>query len=118
MKNKDILKLCPNFYKIVNFEYLENDFISENIINIYQEYVFNVDYTNSDNLKEIKELDKIIARYIDDYYFRVELQYNLKRVQIKKNESNLLKVIIENIFRIFNLYEEGTTRKIHVTRWI
>ena len=28
-KNKQILKHCPNFYKIVNFEFFEDDKLSE-----------------------------------------------------------------------------------------
>ncbi len=117
-KNKIILKHCPNFYKIINFEYYEGDLISDKLIKIYQDYIFKVDINDEEALKDIENLDKIIARYFDDYYFRTEMQNGLKKIRVNINEKNILQIIIENIFKIFDKYEEGTTRKIYVTRWI
>ena len=37
--NKQILKYCPNFYKIINFNPISGDELSEKIIKIYQEYI-------------------------------------------------------------------------------
>ena len=31
-KNKQILKHCPNFYKIMNFEYYEDDLLSDKLL--------------------------------------------------------------------------------------
>ena len=39
-KNKIILKHCPNFYKIINFEFLEEDSISAKLIGIYENFIF------------------------------------------------------------------------------
>ena len=82
-KNKDILKHCPNFYKIISFEYYDNDYISEKIITLYQDYIFNVNIYNDNDIKTIANLDKVLAKYIDDYYFRIELQNGLKQIKIK-----------------------------------
>ncbi len=117
-RNKLIIKQCPNFYKIVNFEYLENDFISEKLIELYQEYIFRIDINNIEDINRIKVLDKVVARYIDDYYFRSEMKNSLPKIKINRNVPDLAKAIIENILKIFDIYEEGTTRKIRITRWI
>ena len=36
--NKEVLKYCPNYYNIVNFDFSENDLISEKLISIYKSY--------------------------------------------------------------------------------
>ena len=36
-KNKQILKYCPNFYKIINFDFFEDDHFTEKLIAIYEE---------------------------------------------------------------------------------
>ena len=38
-KNKEVLKYCPNFYKIVNFVYDENDYITDKLIKLM---IFNI----------------------------------------------------------------------------
>ena len=38
-KNKQIIKYCPNFYKIINYEILEGDVLTYKIISIYQDYL-------------------------------------------------------------------------------
>ena len=45
-KNKQILRHCPNFYKIMNFEYFEDDKLSEKLLDVYEEFVFKVDLNN------------------------------------------------------------------------
>ena len=42
MNSKDILKYCPNYYNIVNFDFNESDIISEKLINIYKNYILSV----------------------------------------------------------------------------
>mgnify|MGYP003308419335 CR=1 FL=1 len=38
-KNKIILKHCPNFYKIINFEFADDDRITSKLIEIYKDYI-------------------------------------------------------------------------------
>ena len=117
-KNKVILKYCPNFYKIINFEYLENDYITERLINIYRDFIFNVDTTSEAKIKQAVELDSVLAKYIDDYLFRKEMKYELVQLRIRKDEDNMVEAIVSNIVKIFNRYQEGFTRKIYISKWI
>ncbi len=116
-RNKIILKNCPNFYKIINFDYPEGDNISERLITIFQEYIFSVDINDTDELKKITELDKVLNKYIDDYLFRKEMRYGLLQLRFKKDDD-LLRAITEQILRLFSNYEEGLTRNIYFSRWI
>ena len=40
--NKKIIKLCPNYYKIIEFNPIDEDDISDKIISIYKEYIFSI----------------------------------------------------------------------------
>lgn len=116
-KNKIILKHCPNFYKINNFEFDEEDYITLKILNIYEDYIFNIDETNEIELKKIEDLDYVLSKYIDDYSFRKDVQQGLLNIRVKRN-ANIVETIINAILKIFEKYEEGYTRNIYFARWV
>lgn len=116
--NKVVLKYCPNFYKIVNFNYDESDYITEKLFSIYEDYIFKIDIHNIDEIENAKNLDYVLGKYIDDYLFRKELSKELLQVRIKKNCTDIIKAIVESIISIFNRYQEFTTRNIYISRWI
>ena len=66
-KNKQVLKHCPNFYKIINFDYFEEDDLSEKLIDIYHRFVFMVDVSDSKQVKRLEELDLIFNRLKTKY---------------------------------------------------
>lgn len=115
--NRKALKYCPNFYKIVNFDFNEDDFISARLISVYKEFIFMVDLSLPENVEKIEMLDTTINKYIDDYFFRKEMKLSLKEIQIKKNE-NILFTVVEKILSIYDRYENDFTRNIYISRWI
>lgn len=115
--NKQIVAMCENFYKIINFEPLEGDKITEKLIRIYQEYIFNIDINDQEAVTSVVQLDSVLGKYINDYGFRKELQKEIVKIRIDRTK-NVLKQFIDNIIRIFNSYEEYTTRVIYISRWI
>ena len=116
-KNKIILKHCPNFYKINNFEFDEEDYISLKIVNIYSDYIFNIDENNSEEIKKIEELDIILSKYIDDYVFRKEIKEGLLNIKVKRG-TNIIETIVNALLHLFEKYEEGYTRNIYFARWV
>ncbi len=116
-KNKQILRHCPNFYKIVNFEYYEDDKLSEKLIDIYQEYVFKVDLTNKNQVVKLEQLDIVLGKYIEDHFFRKELRVEMKRIKVRKDED-ILNAIVNWIIKVFDNYEEGYTKNIYFSRWL
>jgi len=117
-KNKEILKQCPNFYKIMNFDYFENDTISEKLITIYESFIFTINPEDKQSLKKVNDLDKALAKYIDDYIFRKEMKNELVQIKIRKDEENMLEAIVLHIIRIFDRNQEGFTKNIYISRWI
>lgn len=117
-RNKEVLNHCPNFYKIVNFAYDENDYISDKLISIYKDYIFKINIANSDEVETVKMIDYVLGKYIDDYLFRKELYKELPQVRIKKNCTDILRAIVDSVIAIFHNYEEYSTRRIYISRWI
>lgn len=115
--NKQILNYCKNYYKIIDFNFNEEDFITEKLIKIYKKFIFNVDINNTNEVNKVVELDNILNLYIEDYEFRGELQKEIVKVRVKK-DSNILVSLIESIIKIFTDYEEYTTKKIYIAKWI
>lgn len=114
---KEVLKYCPYYYDIINFDFQEEDIISDKLITIYKRYIFNADITNPEELSDVKELDHIIHLYIEDYDFRKQMQQEIVKIKVKR-DTNILKSIIDSIIKIFTRYEEYTTRKIYISKWI
>ena len=113
-KNKQILKYCPNFYKIINFEYLEDDFITYKLISVYEDYIFD---SKNEDFETITKLDYAVNKYIDDYFFRKEMKRGLTEIRVKKDD-NIIKTIVDSVIRLSDNYDMGFTRNIYFARWI
>lgn len=118
MNASDIVKYCPNYNTITNFEFLESDSISNTLVKFYKQYVNQIDQNDIESIKKATEVDNIIMKYINDYIFRKEMKKGLLQIKVKKSVDNVLKVIIDNIIKIFERYQEFATRKIYISRWI
>lgn len=116
-QNKEVLKYCSNYYNIVNFDFVEGDVISERLVKLYKQYIFNANINSEEEIEKIKELDRVVNIYIEDYEFRNQLQKEILKVKVKR-EGNIIREFIDSILKIFNDYEEYTTRKIYIAKWI
>ena len=116
-KSKQIIENCPNFYKIVNFDYFEDDNFTASLIKIYRTYIFSIDPLNEEELNKVFTLDKVLAKYIDDYIFRKTMKFELTQIKIT-NKDDLLQKLVNSILGIFEKFEEGRTRNIYIARWL
>lgn len=116
-KNKQILKHCPNYYKIMDFEFYEDDKLSLKLLDVYEDYVFKVDIANKNQVVKLEQLDLILGKYIDDYFFRKELRSEMQKIRVRKDED-ILTAIVDWIIKVFDNYEVGYTRNIYFSRWI
>lgn len=117
-KNKEIIKLCPNYYKIINFHPIEEDKITDKIFALYKEYIFSININDELAVNEIKELDAALNKYINDYSFRKEIQKQIMSFKVKNNTDNIIKAFINVILKTYANYEDYTTRVIYISRWI
>ena len=104
-RNKEIINLCPNYYKIINFHPIEEDKITDKIFALYKEYIFSVNINDETSVNEIKELDCALGKYITDYSFRREVQKAIMSFKVKNDTKNILKAFIEVILKTYNNYD-------------
>lgn len=115
---KEILNYCPNFNRIMNFDYVKDDVITAKLIHIYNDYIFKVNMNSTEEVNEVIHFDYVLGRYIDDYEFRRELRKEIVQVKIKKTCADILRAIVESIIKIFDNYLENSTRRITIAHWI
>lgn len=116
--NKLILKYCKNFNRIINTDFLEGDSISFQLVKIYQDFIFKIDIEDEEDVNKAVTMDRIMGKYVDDYFFRKTLQNEMKEIRIKRNGSDLIRSIVDSIIGIFKKYELEKTRKIYISKWI
>ena len=46
------------------------------------------------------------------------MQKQILEIRVKKDAKDILKEVIKSILKIFDNYEEYTTRVIYISRWI
>ena len=117
-KSKEVLKYCPNFYKIMEFESETEDGVTQKLINVYREYIFRVNLENQEDVELVKNVDDVYAKYIDDFNFRNTLKEKILQIKILRDTKDVLKAFMLSVLEIFENYQSYTTRVICMSRWI
>lgn len=118
LDNKVILKYCPDYYRIINEEFTELDYMTDKIITIFQTYIFKINIKDKNELKRVSNLNKAVARYIDDREFKTMLTNALTSLKVSKKETDVIGVIVKTILNEYDKYMEGFTRNLYIPRWI
>ena len=87
LDNKVVLKYCSDYYRIINEEFSELDYMTDKIITIFQSYIFRIDITDKSALKKVGMLNKAVARYIDDREFKTLLTSALTSLKVSDRKS-------------------------------
>jgi len=115
--NELVLKHCPHFYTIINFEFYSGDNISEKLIDVYQKYVFSIDPNNKEEVEKLKKLDKLMYTYINDNAFRNQIKLDIKNIKVPKG-NNVLESVVNVIINFFEKYEDIKVSRVVLPRWI
>lgn len=118
LDNKIILKYCKDYYRIINEEFSEFDYMSDKIIRIYQSYIFSLNSRNKNDIKKAMNLNTAVSRYFDDREFRTLLTNNLQSLKMSKKETNVVAFLANAIVKEYEKYMEGYTRNLYIPRWI
>ena len=118
LENKIVIKYCKDYYRIINEEFSELDYMSEKVIQIYQSYIFSINCRNKAELKKAIDLNKAIVRYFDDRDFRTMLNNFLTALKVSKKETNIMGFIAGSIIGEYEKYMEGFTRNLYIPKWI
>ena len=118
LENKIIIKYCKDYFRIINEEFSELDFMSDKLIQVYQNYIFSINTRNRAELKKIVDLNTAVVRYFDDREFKTVLNNFLACLKVSKKETNIMGYIAGEIIKEYNKYMEGFTRNLYIPRWV
>ncbi len=118
LDNKVVIKYCKDYYRIINEEFSELDYMSDKVIHVYQSFIFSINARNKAEMKKAVDLNTAVARYFDDREFRTTLNNSLKSLRVTKGEKNIIAYIANAIVKEYEKYMEGFTRNLYIPRWI
>ncbi len=118
LENKIVLKYCKDYYRIINEEFSELDYMSDKIIQIYQSFIFSINTRSKSEIKKATDLNSAVVRYFDDREFKTILNNFLTSLKVSKKETNIIGYIVNAILKEYEKYMEGYTRNLYIPRWI
>lgn len=109
---EEVLLCCKNYDEIINHNYPIDDFVTEKLINAYQDYLFQVDSTDKKMLQMAKQLDEIMHAYITTlaFYRFVQKAYQM--------DTNLFFEDISDMISLYHDYIKEEMKRTNQTKWI
>ena len=117
-KNKEVVKVCKNYYKIVNTDLYKNDRTSANIINLYTDYIFSFKDLTIREKEKLVLVDNIMYKFVTDTRFKKEMIDKLSVLKVGNGVTNLIEYVMNKLIEYFNEYKDTYTRNIYIPRWI
>ena len=113
-----ILKHCPHYDYIVNYDYEYGDSFSSKLIDWYRELIFAVNGNDEKQLKIVEALDKGLYLYVKDNKYKNEFKKHLKLEEINLESKKLIKDLIKKIIVFTSKYEQRQVMEVINTIWI
>ena len=113
-----ILKHCPNYDLIVNYDFEYGDNLSSKLIDWYRELIFAVNSEDEKQLKIVEALDKGLYLYIKDNRYKSEFKKHLRVEDINLESKKLIKDLIKKIIVFTSKYEQKQIMEVTSTIWI
>lgn len=117
-KNKEIIKVCKNYYDIVNCEIYEGDKVTPNMIKLYKDYLFGMEIITQREKEKMVSIDNIMYKFVSDNRFKKEMCEKLNKLTVSKNVNNLVEYVMNKLIAYFEDYKDTYTRNIYIPRWI
>lgn len=113
-----ILSNCPNYDKIVNYEYEYGDTLSSKLIDWYRELIFSCDGENINQLRIIYQIDHSLSMYVEDNQYKRGLSKILSKDEVDLNNSVLIQGVIKKIIEFTNQYERDEILELVNNKWL
>ncbi len=117
-RNKKIVEICKNYYKIVNSLLYEGDKITSNIIRIYEDYIFSLEIITKREIEKLQIVDKIMLKFVTDSKFKKEMCEYFSNLKVSKAVNNLVEYVMNKMIAFAEDYKDFYTRNIYIPRWI
>lgn len=117
-KNKEVVGICKNYYKIINADIEEGDSVTVNLIRMYEDYLFGMEIVTKREKEMLENVDNIIYRYMTDSRFKKELVDVLSKMKVSTSVGNLVEYVMNKVMEFAEDYKDIYTRNIYIPRWI
>jgi len=117
-KNKEVVNICKNYYKIVNADIFEGDKLTSNMIKMYEDYIFGMDIITKREKEKLVTVDKIMYKFIIDSRFKKEMLKELANIKVSNKVNNVVEFVMNKLIIFFEDYKDFYTRNIYIPRWI
>ena len=115
---RKIVENCPNFDKIVNYEYPYGDVLSKKLIDWYRELIFSANGNNESQLMVINALDKSLYLYVKDNKYKRGIRKIISADELSFENKEVIKEVIKRIIEFTNNYEKKELRDFSIARWL
>ena len=115
---KKILKYCPYYDDIINYDIDYTDELSIDLIDWYKDLIFSCDGNDNNEMEIIKLIDKSMFLYVNSQEYRRGLKKIISIKDIDLNSDKKIKKLIKKILEYTNKYETLEVLNIEVNKWI
>lgn len=113
-----ILENCPNYDKIVNYEYPYGDTLSKKLIDWYRDIIFSANGSNDNQLMLIKAIDKCMYLYIRDNKYKRGLRKIITIEELTLEDKSIIKESIKKLIEFTRMYEKREVREVNIAKWL
>ena len=115
---KKVLDNCPNFEKIIHYEYPYGDVLSKKLIDWYRELIFSANGNNESQMLLIRALDKSLYLYVRDNKYKRGLRKIITIDELTFENKELIKDVIKRLIEFTSNYEKKEVREVSVSKWL
>ena len=115
---KMILDNCPNYDKIIHYEYPYGDVLSKKLIDWYRDLIFTANGNNEKQLLLIRALDRSLYLYVRDNKYKRGLRKIINSDELTFENRELIKDVIKRLIEYTNSYEKKEIREVSVSKWL
>ena len=115
---KKVLENCPNFDKIVHYDYPFGDILSQKLIYWYRDLIFSANGNDANQLMLISALDKSLYLYIKDNKYKRGLRKILSADELSLTDRELIKNVVKKLITFTSSYENKIIREVNVSKWL
>ena len=115
---KKILKTCPHYDEIINYDFDYNDELSIDLIDWYKDLIFSCDGNDENEVQIIKMIDNSMYMYVNDYKYRRGLSKQISIREIDLNSDKSIRKLIKKILDYTNRYENIEILNVTSSRWL
>lgn len=115
---KMILENCPNYDKIIHYEYPYGDTLSKKLIDWYRDLIFTANSNNKNQLMLIRALDRSLYLYVRDNRYKRGLRKIITSDELSFDNKEVIKDVIKRLIEYTTSYEKKEIREVSVSKWL